>query len=70
MLELTELGELTSDSTGTITDGRVSYPSNSLPRQYSNLYVEIYTVQSGQFGAGFAAARVTISVCLPTGLAP
>ena len=65
-----ELGELTSSSSGMIIDGRVSYPSNTLPRQYSNLYVEIYTVHSGQFGAGLVSAKVTIAVCLPTGLAP
>jgi hypothetical protein len=65
-----ELGELTSNSSGMIIDGRVSYPSNTLPRQYSNLYVEIYSVHSGQFGAGLVSAKVTIAVCLPTGLAP
>jgi len=65
-----ELGELTSNSSGQIIDGRVSYPSSTLPRQYSNLYAEMYTVHSGQFGAGLASAKVTIAVCLPTGLAP
>jgi hypothetical protein len=30
----------------------------------------MYAVQSGQFGAGLASAKVTIAVCLPTGLAP
>ena len=30
-----ELGELTSNSSGMIINGRVSYPSNALPRQYS-----------------------------------
>jgi hypothetical protein len=65
-----ELGEVTSNSSGMIIDGRVSYPSNTLPRQYSNLYVEVYTVHSGQFGAGLVSAKVTIAVCLPTGLAP
>jgi hypothetical protein len=61
-----ELGELTSNSSGSIIDGRLDYPSKTLPRQYSNLYVEIYTAQ----GAGLASAKVTIAVCLPTGLAP
>jgi hypothetical protein len=65
-----ELGTLTSNSSGTIVNGRVSYPSNTLPRQYSNLYVEMYAVQNGQFGTGLASAKVTIAVCLPTGLAP
>ena len=65
-----ELGELTSNSSGMIINGRVSYPSNALPHQYSNLYVEMYAVQSGQFGSGLASAKVTIAVCLPTGLAP
>jgi hypothetical protein len=65
-----ELGELTSNSSGMIINGRVSYPSNALPRQYSNLYVEMYAVRSGQFGSGLASAKVTIAVCLPTGLAP
>jgi hypothetical protein len=65
-----ELGELTSNSSGMIIEGRVSYPSDALPRQYSNLYVEIYSVHSGQFGAGLVSAKVTIAVCLPTGLAP
>jgi hypothetical protein len=64
-----ELGELTSNSSGSIYGGRVSYPSKTLPHQYSNLYVEVYAVQSGQFGAGLALAKVTIAVCLPTGLA-
>lgn len=65
-----ELGELTSNSSGSIANGTVSYPSKDLPREYSNLYVELYTVQSGQFGAGLASAKVTIAACLPTGLAP
>jgi hypothetical protein len=65
-----ELGTLTSNSSGLIINGRVSYPSKTLPREYSNLYVEMYAVQSGQFGAGLAPAKVTIAVCLPTGLAP
>jgi hypothetical protein len=65
-----ELGTLTSNSSGMIINGRVSYPSNTLPRQYSNPYVEMYTVQSGQWGSGLASAKVTIAVCLPTGLAP
>ena len=64
-----DLGTLTSNSSGSI-DGMVSYPSNTLPQNYSNLYVEVYTDNSGQFGPGVASAPVTIEVCLPTGLAP
>jgi hypothetical protein len=47
---------------------RILYQSSS--QAYSNLYVEMYAVQSGQFGSGLASAKVTIAVCLPTGLAP
>ena len=65
-----DLGTLTSDSSGLIENGMVSYPSNTFPRHYSNLYVEVYTDNSGQLGAGLASAPVTIEVCLPTGLAP
>jgi hypothetical protein len=64
-----DLGTVTSNSSGSI-DGMVSYPSNTVPRHYSNLYVEVYTVNSGQLGAGLASAPVTIEVCLPSGLAP
>jgi len=60
-----ELGELTTNSSGSIKDGRVDYPSEKSPRQYSNLYVSISTVQ----GAGLAADQVGVAVCLPTGLA-
>jgi hypothetical protein len=61
-----ELGELTTNSSGSINDGRVDYPSDKeSPRQYSNLYVSISTVQ----GAGLAADQVGVAVCLPTGLA-
>jgi hypothetical protein len=48
----------------------VSYPSDTFPHHYSNLYVEVYTDDSGQLGAGLASAPVSIEVCLPTGLAP
>jgi len=65
-----DLGTLTSNSSGSIVNGMVSYPSNTFPRHYSNLNVEVYTVNSGQFGAGLTSAPVTIEVCLPTGLAP
>jgi hypothetical protein len=40
----------------------VSYPSNTFPRHYSNLYVEVYTDNSGQLGSGLASAPVTIEV--------
>lgn len=60
-----ELGELTTNSSGSINGGRVDYPSEKSPRQYSNLYVSISTVQ----GAGLAADQVGVAVCLPTGLA-
>jgi hypothetical protein len=65
-----DLGELTSNSSGLIVQGIVSYPSETLPREYSNLYVELYIVHSGQLGSGLASVKVTLSVCLPTGLAP
>jgi len=61
-----ELGELTTNPSASITDGSIDYPSQKTPRQYSNLYVEISTVQ----GVGLAADQVGVAVCLPTGLAP
>ncbi len=61
-----ELGELTTNSSGSVNDGTIDYPSQQKPRQYSNLYVEISTVQ----GTGLAADQVGVAVCLPTGLAP
>jgi len=64
-----DLGTLTSNSSGSI-DGMVSYPSNTFPNHYSNLYVEVYTDDSGQLGSGVASAPVSIEVCLPSGLAP
>jgi len=64
-----DLGTLTSNSSGSI-NGMLSYPSKTLPRHYSNLYVEVYIVKSGQFGPGLTASPVTIEVCLPSGLAP
>jgi hypothetical protein len=54
-----DIGELTSDASGTILGGRLSYPSDTVPRKYSNLYLEVYVMRSGQFGAGIASARVT-----------
>jgi len=64
-----DLGTLTSNSSGSI-NGMVSYPSNTVPHYYSNLYVEVYIVKSGKFGPGLTASPVTIEVCLPTGLKP
>ena len=65
-----ELGTLTSNSSGSIVNGMVSYPSNTFPHHYSNLYVEVYTDNGGQLGSGLASAPVSVEVCLPTGLAP
>ena len=65
-----DLGTLTSNSSGLIENGMVSYPSDTFPRHYSNLYVEVYTDNSGQLGSGLASAQVTTAVCLPTDLAP
>jgi len=65
-----DLGTLTSNSSGLIENGMLSYPSDTFPRHYSNLNVEVYTDNSGQLGAGLTSAPVTIEVCLPTGLAP
>ena len=65
-----DLGTLTSNSSGSIVNGMVNYPSQTFPKHYSNLYVEVYTVNGGQFGAGLTSAPVAIEVCLPTGLAP
>jgi hypothetical protein len=65
-----ELGTLTSNSSGSVF-GVLDYPSDAVPRVYSNLYVEVYGVKSsGQFGWGLGSAKVTLAVCLPTGLAP
>jgi hypothetical protein len=64
------LGDLTSDSSGSITNGRVTYPSTTLPKKYSNLYVEVYTVHAGQLGSGIVSSQVTTEVCLPSGLRP
>lgn len=60
------VGNLTSDSSGSIVNGIVTYPSTTLPRKYSNLFIEVYTTQ----GAGIASAQLTTAACLPTGLAP
>ena len=64
------LGDLTTDSSGSINSGTVTYPSQTLPKNYPNANVELYTLQSGQLGTGLASAKLTIPVCLPTGLAP
>jgi|HubBroStandDraft_6_1064221.scaffolds.fasta_scaffold1163330_1 hypothetical protein len=64
------LGDLTSDSSGSINNGTVTYPSTTLPKKYSNLYVEVYTVNGGQLGSGIASSQVTTEVCLPSGLRP
>ena len=64
-----DIGTLTSNSSGLI-DGMVSYPSNTVPHHFSNLYIEVYIVKSGKFGPGLTNWPVTIDVCLPTGLAP
>jgi hypothetical protein len=63
-----DIGKLTSNTAGDINK-TLSYANQGLPHVYSNLYVEIYTIRSGQFGVGLASAKVTISVCLPVGLA-
>jgi hypothetical protein len=61
-------GTLTSNSSGSVF-GVLDYPSDAVPRVYSNPYVEVYGVKSsGQFGWGLGSAKVTIEVCLPTGL--
>jgi hypothetical protein len=66
-----QLGDLTTDSSGSINDGRVTYPSQTFPKVYRNAYVELYTLDSsGQLDAGIVSAKLTISVCLATGLAP
>jgi hypothetical protein len=64
-----DIGTLTSNSSGSI-NGMLSYPSNTVPHHYSNLYVEVYIVKSGEFGPGLTSSPVTIEVCLPTGLKP
>ena len=65
-----QLGDLTTDSSGSINGGRVTYPSQTFPKVYRNAYVELYTLQGGQLDAGIVSAKLTISVCLATGLAP
>ena len=65
-----QLGDLTTDSSGTINGGMVTYPSQTFPKVYPNAYVELYTLQGGQLGAGIVSAKLTIAVCLATGLAP
>ena len=64
------LGELTSSASGVITNGRVTYPGDTLRRVYPNVSVGLYHLRSGQLGTGLAATRVTIPVCLRSGLRP
>jgi hypothetical protein len=64
------LGYVTSNAAGSITGGRVHYPSLDSPLRYPNAVAELYTDSSGQLGVGVAQAKVTIAFCLPTGLAP
>jgi hypothetical protein len=63
------IGYVTSNSSGSVTK-TLDYPATTLPRAYSNLYVEVYTDHSGQLGSGIVSAQVTKAVCLPTGLKP
>ncbi len=64
-----QLGDLTTNSSGSINGGRVDYPSQTLPTVYPNAYVELYTLRGGQLDAGIVSAKLTIPVCLATGLA-
>ena len=64
-----DLGTVTSNSSGLI-HGLVNYASGTVPHDYPNLYVQLYGTHSGHFGLVLATAKVTIEVCLPTGLAP
>ncbi len=43
---------------------------NAFPKVCRNAYVELYTLQGGQLDVGIVSAKLTISVCLATGLAP
>jgi hypothetical protein len=63
------IGYVTSSSSGSVNK-ILDYPATTLPRAYSNLYVEVYTDRSGQLGSGIVSAQVTKAVCLPTGLKP
>jgi hypothetical protein len=63
------VGYVTSSSSGLI-DKILDYPATTFPRTYPNLYVEVYTDNSGQLGSGIVSTRVTSEVCLPTGLKP
>ena len=65
-----QLGDLTTDSSGSINGGMVTYPSQTFPTVYQNAYVELYTLQGGHLDAGIVTAKLTIPVCLATGLAP
>ena len=62
------LGDLTSSASGVITNGKVTYPSDTPRRIYSNVGLGLHVLRSGQLGAGVAAAKVTIPVCLRSGL--
>jgi hypothetical protein len=60
-----QLGDLATDSSGSINGGTVTYPSQTFPTVYRNAYVELYTLR----GMGIVSANLTIPVCLATGLA-
>lgn len=64
------IGYVTSNSSGSVTGKTLDYPATTLPREYSNLHVEVYADNSGTLGSGITSAPVTNAVCLPTGLAP
>jgi len=64
------LGDLTSSASGVITNGKVTYRGRTPRRIYPNVSVGLYALRSGQLGAGLAAAKVTIPVCLRSGLRP
>jgi hypothetical protein len=65
-----QLGDLATDSSGSINGGTVTYPSQTFPTVYRNAYVKLYTLQGGQLAAGIVSANLTIPVCLATGLVP
>jgi hypothetical protein len=69
------LGVLTANNAGVITDGRVTYPSDTRPQTFSNVNVGLYDVTRGsggwklQTGDPIISVKVNIPVCLPSGLA-
>jgi hypothetical protein len=65
-----QLGDLTTDLSGSITGGTVMYPSQTFPRVYTNAHLELYLLRGGFLGPGIVNTPLTIPVCLPTGLAP